>query len=342
MDLPICTQKNYGHPDGALDDGALDDGDLDGAPPDGEWLSESSGPSRHFVASTLGPLLAVLFAIPWKILHLHATSLEPFHKLSNHSGTTVTKAILRSYNGLGCVFGMVPLLTACLSYGSAILAPLAAEAWIIGLLGPCAEGSNGNCYPQMQAVPSVIRTMEALLAVFVVLAIALVIVLRRWSTSVVADPRSIVGIASLAQAPNLRAAFGSVLVNGADNLTVADMKSRIGGLRVCFSGAPSINMDYGITLLTRPEQDKKKGNKRIRPRLLTFTVKSTLLILAFAAFIIALGALVIYYRVTGGDTGFENFMSSQGFGPRFLFSACGVIISFVWARIFSGKDFSPY
>ena len=290
----------------------------------------------------LGPLLAVLFAIPWKILHLHASSLEPFHKLSDQAGTTITKAMLRDYGGMSCVFGVVPLLTACLAYGTAILAPLTSEAWVIGLLSSCPEDAHGNCLPQMQAVPSVVRTMEALLALFVLLASTLVVVLWRWSTGVVADPRSLAGIASLAQSSDLRNLFASFLAGGVRTLSISDIKSQVGDIRVCLSGPGLSQSDYGITLLSRSKignpANPEKETVGVTSRFFTFAIKATLLILAFAAFIIGLGTLVIYYRVTSGETRYERFMSGQGFGPRFLFSACGVVISFGWAQVFSGES----
>lgn len=190
----------------------------------------------------LGPLLVVLFAIPWNIIHLHAVSLEPFHKLSIYSSTTLTEGVLQSYSGFGCVFGVVTLLSACLLYATAVLAPLAAEAWKVGLVGQCAEGPNNDCRPQMQAVPSVIRTMEALLALLLLFSIVLTVTLWRWSTGVVAE------IASLAQSPDLRGAFHSLLMNGTNNLNVVYMKSEIGALRLSFSRAPSRSTNYGIAL----------------------------------------------------------------------------------------------
>jgi len=47
-----------------------------------------------------------------------------------------------------------------------------------------------------------------------------------------------------------------------------------------------------------------------------------------------LEALVVYYLLTDFDTGFENFMSGQNFGPRLLFTACGILINFAWVHIF--------
>jgi hypothetical protein len=48
-------------------------------------------------------------------------------------------------------------------------------------------------------------------------------------------------------------------------------------------------------------------------------------------------ALVLYYNNTGGDTGFGGFMASEGFGVKFLFTGVGVLITFFWSSIFSGK-----
>lgn len=307
----------------------------------GESGTTSAFPGQHFVASMLAPLLAALFAIPWKILHLHATSLESFHKLSGPKGTTVTKAMIRDYAGPGAVFALVPFITACLVYSSAILAPLSTESWTIGLLGSCAADENKNCVPEMQAVPQVVRTMEALLALIVLLAIALAAALRKWSTGVLADPRSIVGIASLSQSPELRRVFGSLLIGPSASLSVKDMKKQVGGLQVYLgvSQNASGGMDYGIQLLNPPQTPLSNGfygkSNQKKPGLSDPLLKATLLLAAFAVLLAAIMSIIIYYRLTGGSSGFERFMSGQNFGPRFLFSIFGVLINFGWVNVFT-------
>lgn len=52
--------------------------------------------------------------------------------------------------------------------------------------------------------------------------------------------------------------------------------------------------------------------------------------------LLVLAALILAYHYKSGENGFEQFMDSQGFGARFLFTLVGVIISFYWRLIFEG------
>jgi hypothetical protein len=61
----------------------------------------------------------------------------------------------------------------------------------------------------------------------------------------------------------------------------------------------------------------------------------------FGVFLAALGAVNLYYRFAGGDTTFECFMDSQGFGVRFLFTTFGVINSLFWGYTRNGMCSFP-
>ncbi|KAI9882704.1 MAG: hypothetical protein M1823_005551 [Watsoniomyces obsoletus] len=43
--------------------------------------------------------------------------------------------------------------------------------------------------------------------------------------------------------------------------------------------------------------------------------------------------LILYYWSVGKDSGFERFMSSQSFGPRFVMSLCGMLVHSEWKRV---------
>lgn len=67
----------------------------------------------------------------------------------------------------------------------------------------------------------------------------------------------------------------------------------------------------------------------------------------FVSFILFGGllALISYYHWTGPDpntglaSGFENFMSSEGFGVRFMMTSLGVVVKIVWSFIDIGMAF---
>jgi hypothetical protein len=60
--------------------------------------------------------------------------------------------------------------------------------------------------------------------------------------------------------------------------------------------------------------------------------------LGLMCLLLGLLIVIVYYKLTDYDSGFEHFMDSQGFGVRFLFTFVGVIIKFYWNMIFEGNN----
>ncbi|KAH8679597.1 hypothetical protein BGZ60DRAFT_524813 [Tricladium varicosporioides] len=295
--------------------------------------TSSTFQGEYFVTTMLPTLLASLFAIPWKIINLHAISLEPFHKMSKPGGLLLSSSILRNYKGTTSLFGVLPAITTVLAYASSIITPLAAEAWILALVGNCAKDESKGCTAITQAVPQVIRTIEALLVIILLLIVFLVITLRGWVLGVVADPRSIAGIATLAQSPSVYLTFSALPTRP----TAKDMRKRLQNVNVSLS---PLNLDQsaerGMVILGQRDQlndcdinKLPRGNNHPMP-----VLGATFRLVVFVMFLAGFNALIMYYRLTGGETHFENFMSSQSFGPRFIFTLCGIIINFVWVSVF--------
>lgn len=174
-----------------------------------------------------------------------------------------------------------------------------------------------------------------------ILAGLLVLALRNWTPGVMADPRSVLGIAALAHEPGVAELFRQLR---GDGVGLKEMKTRVGGLRAALGTfvAPAGHGEYGFIVEWRSEQiglghlhDRRfeKTQTAKRPMRVKKIVTT---LLGFAALLVGLATLIAYYRLRGEDTMFERFMSSQGFGPRFLFISCGLVTSFLWAAVFRG------
>jgi len=332
------------------------------APPPQKWLSaasqgenssfvpvsESAVDSAEFLAYMLPTLAASLLAIFWKTIALHVASLEPFHQMARPAGSTASKSLFGRYSGFRATRAMLPALAMGLVLSSSLVTALASEAWSLRLVGDCGPDDNEGCVPVVQVVTQVVHAIQAALALMVILAAVFAFALRRWSTGVFADPRSILGIATLAQSITLRRVFSSF-----DRVTsMKEMKSRIGHSPVALGAETSIDMvssEYGMLISDQADlwrlneepkrdQDTSSATPGIMP-----TPRVVFVIAGLAVFLLGLEALVIYYLVTDSDTGFENFMSGQSFGPRFLFTICGIVISFAWVHIFEDvMRLAPY
>lgn len=261
-------------------------------------------------------------------MNTHATSLEPFHRMSQQNGSTMVSSILRNYEGFNSLRGLLPFLTTCLMYATSLIAPLASEAWKLGLVGRCAADESRGCSAVLQAVPQVVRTLEAALAIIALLMILLAIGLRSWSTGVVADPRSILGIATLCHASDILKTITSIPAH----MSLKDIRRWARVMTLWLPQTP----ESGMILSGKPVDHFKPTTKTRRPQNPVSGTITSLVI--FACCLTGLDVLVIYYRLTSGDTSFERFMSSQSFGPRFIFSLAGTGICFGWGKIFGGKS----
>lgn len=326
-----------------------------GAPPGADWLSaasqggnstiklEGSVEGAFFLANMLPTLIASIFSIPWKLMHLHATSLEPFHQMTLSNGRTASKTLFGNYGGLRSMRSPITLVTTCLVYFSAAITALSSEAWGLSLVGTCTTKENKGCVPIIHVASKVVHSMQAVLVLIAVLAVTLAVVTWRWSTGVFADPRSILGVATLAQSSRLQNILSSFDLKSPKK----DMIRKIGTARFILSTdvTDPTHPEHGILPLGQGQVSMRKDEPIATqtPQLNSGTpgkisiARVVILLSAFAVFLSALIAIAVYYTVTDESTGFERFMSSQSFGPRFLFTICGILVNFGWAAVLKGN-----
>ncbi|KAH8891640.1 hypothetical protein GQ53DRAFT_148909 [Thozetella sp. PMI_491] len=309
------------------------------APAPSNWLGaqqihnsnmvQGSVEGAFFLANVFPTLVATLFAIPWKIMHLHATSLEPWHQMARQGGAPFSKSILADYTGMSAFKAPLTALTTCLVYLSAMITALASEAWGLGLVGSCTANTSRGCLASVQVNTQVVHTMQAILGLVGLLAICLAVVLPRWNLGVWADPRNTSGIASLAHGGWVLSAFGLFDLS-ADKKVI---EKRVGQMTVWLGS--ELMQDgtsrYGMVIAGNVQDTEHES--KTRPERLSMG-RISAMIGGLAILMLGLDALIIYYILTNYDTGFERFMSGQGFGPRFLFSVCGIIINLAWMSIF--------
>ncbi|KAG8353793.1 hypothetical protein FVEN_g8174 [Fusarium venenatum] len=319
---------------------------------DDGWLSAQTS---YFIGTFVPTLVASLFSILWKVLDTETKTLEPFAQLATPGGGTASNTILLHYSGIhgflssitGLFNGHVAVtLSTVLKYSSALLIPLAAEAVHLKLQGGCLQDWTDHCTAVLQASDPVIRIAQALLAFMACLNLVYLVLVSRRRLGVSFDPRSILGMASLAINPYLSALMRR-LPTGSDGMFLLDeASSTLGKHKFEFGHITYLSgeQEYGIIVTNGDTQDQSPLAKSTTTKVNTTQsstrsmLLSVLMILGFAMFIIGICILILYYRLTDDNTGFERFMDSQStFGVRFLFTVFGLIIGFGWAAIFQGK-----
>jgi hypothetical protein len=312
----------------------------------------STTEAEYFVASFLPTLLAVIFAIPWKIIHHNVISLEPFHRMTTRNALSMGTAIRLAYDGPIGYFMPVTsawygdwsiAISSFLEYASAFIPPLMADSVQMRLVGPCTEFDSRGCAAVVHTVPEVLRTLQAILACMGIAIVALLLVLRNRNFGVKNDPRNIFGVAALLQQLHTRQVLNQAFeqkiplsINEVQR-TLHDRRFRLG----LYPGDDSPEK-YGISVddpVTSDEEDEIAESvlaSQLAAPVRIPILRLSLLLSTFIVFLLGFTALIYYYFLTFHDTPFERFMDSGKFGGRFLFACLGVFIGFVWSSVFSG------
>ncbi|KXH46877.1 hypothetical protein CNYM01_00723 [Colletotrichum nymphaeae SA-01] len=318
----------------------------------------------YFLGKFLPVILAVMIAIPLRIIDLNAKLYQPFHALSQEGGALGKNSMtiqFEGWNGFMAPFKVlkqghpVPFITTLMVWSSSLLAPLATEAIGMKLHGRCKITAIDGCGIQLGVSPKSAYILIALLVLIVALLLVLLYLLRSWKTGLHANPWSIGGISSLSLNAEIRPHYANFK---ATERTMADKNYMLGFFKnrhgrdeygFIYYDEPTDNLQSAMSgaLSTDDESHiiKHQHGTAISDRKTTpFIALTYWWRIVFICFLLALFIIILYYHITLGlRTSFKDFMDSQTFGLRFFLATLGVIIIFCWESIFiSIAIVSPY
>jgi hypothetical protein len=325
------------------------------SPAPNSYLRKQNGHIRstweYFQGAYLPTLLSVMFTVPWVILSRETASMEPFYCLASSSGAAAERALTISMISpisplLAIGSGQwTRLLTVLLAFLSALITPLAPETIGIQTIGKCDHTTMG-CTGRIRVFLPGARIIQGLLAVMASFTIIVLVLQRhkKWVSS--SDPRSIAALAAALWGTELRSNLKTLstathknqmeqLLEGSRYKFVSETRND-GSTRVCL-----VSIQKGFQNSTRKNQQSLYPALQNESHIVPVDAKRRFSSIAFLLLLIGLSAVILTYHYTSGDTGFENFMSGQGFGVQFLLTGVGVIISFYWRFVFQGKLILP-
>ncbi|KAK2729049.1 hypothetical protein CKAH01_10488 [Colletotrichum kahawae] len=313
----------------------------------------------YFVGKFLPIILAVMIAVPLRIIDLNAKLYQPFHALAKEGGSLGKSSMTLQFDGWkgfltpfeSLLQGHpVPFITTLIILCSSVLAPLATEAIGMKLHGTCKITAIEGCGIQLGVSPVSSHALVALIAFIIVLLVILLFFLRTWETGLHANPWSIAGISSLARNADIRSHHidfkASAKAMTEKRYGFDYFENHLGrdeyGIIYCDDSARSLQGATASGAI--PADDEltgayqrdiaKKSRKPVPFIALTWWWR-----LGFIFFLAALFIIILYYHLTlGVRTSFKDFMDSQTFGVRFFFAALGVTIIFCWESIFISKS----
>lgn len=243
--------------------------------------------------------------------------------------------------------------------GSAFLAPLAAEAVAIFTPSGCTE----MCYGKIAVQRPVARALEGLMGAIAVLLVAVLAFtsLKRWKTGVNHNPWSIAGMASLCLNREVRELISRIPRGEGRAVPEKEIAKVLEGRRYRldeFVEPTRHGVSYGLVVM---EEDGQAGQQRSLLETETLaghiegeadrlqTERSGVGSPGFSSWLAPLSwwfrsllifcvasvmAIVAYYQDSTGDSGFERFMDSRGFGVRFFSTLLGVLLGGLMGALF--------
>ncbi|MCJ1435116.1 hypothetical protein MMC27_004486 [Xylographa pallens] len=315
--------------------------------------------SIYFCGAYLPIIIAVWFRVVIGWLYVTTKMLEPFRILTQSK--TISAKDFFNINYLSASDTLEPykammsghwlmLCTSLLYLAVELLSPFAAE--ILHFYWSCesTENSTLTCAAALWIDVSVVRILQGLLSFTAMMLAIIWYMLRSRPSELRSDPSSIITVASLLHHPEtidgLRAlnqlASKSETIKSLDGYSfrLGTYEGRDGNERYGLIASNNVQFDQPSNasdplMITKdsktspssiPQEPVSTRPKRRKPLHL---VRDIVLGSTIAAILI----IVAVYYVASGNSGFNIFMNSNSFGPRFLVTCVGVIIHSQWARI---------
>ncbi|KAH8880602.1 hypothetical protein GQ53DRAFT_890902 [Thozetella sp. PMI_491] len=312
--------------------------------------------SDIFLGTFLPTMLAVILAIPLRIIDLNAKLYQPFQALTAPGGALGSDSMTLEYSGfMGFVTPFlsllqghpVPFITTLLVGTSSLAIPLSAEAISLKIHGTCQLTTGTNTCAVALGVSFIpANILICLLAITVVMLCLLLFLLRRWNTGVHANPWNIAGMASLARSPATR-------IRQTSDSSIRRAVSQKQYMLAYFKNSKGQD-EYGIVLADESshalhddagENDAEPSlfdsaaalttGRSATGRYLPFMPLRYPWRIVFFFFLTGLFVFIIYYNLNKfNDERVWRLMNAYAFGTRFIFAALGVLIAFSWQSFF--------
>ncbi len=329
--------------------------------------------SRYFAGSYLPTLLAVILRITVGTIYAAVKMMEPFYCLNEPGGATARESLnlyyLQPNRELGTFTAMfrghwVVLFVSILYLGVGLLVPFSSEFLSFRKF----TNIHGAWGPELYVHTTIGRVVQGLLAFAAVSLIGLWFLQRtRRSSGIYSDPSTIATIASLLHHPEVirdlrqlppdatslemnhllgdnryqlgtyraidgRDRYGLMPAQGpASRAWVGLRRNEYSRVRGSEDG-DSQNGSRGSDERRRPSHQRDRLKRGVNYHHARIARDVMFVILACGILV-----LILYYWSVGKDSGFERFMDSQSFGPRFVMSLCGMLVHSEWKRVERGE-----
>ncbi|KAI9760351.1 MAG: hypothetical protein M1840_002557 [Geoglossum simile] len=300
---------------------------------------------KYLIGTYLPTLISIAYRAAWTTIYASTKLLEPFCQLSEPTGALAQDALGVCYLsssltpspmiGLASRRHPVMLLTS-IAYviSGALIPPLASETLFVDTQG-CGRGRR--CLPRLAVARASGRVVQGLLGFLAAVVLGLIVLQRTRRSGVRADPARIATVAGLLHHPEVVADFR----RGGGEAGPVELDRQLWGRRYRIAhyspSSPEGGLRYGLVPIHNttpptpppPPTDNERPKGRLESPVLRLALREAAFCLLLGGI---LGLIAAYWRERR-DTGFNRFMNSQTFGPRFLMTSLGILIDSQWKRI---------
>ncbi|TKA83787.1 hypothetical protein B0A55_00052 [Friedmanniomyces simplex] len=301
---------------------------------------------QTFFGTYLAVLIAVIYRMIWTVINNNFNLVEPFRQLNESNGAVAERALFSFYQTHSNLLGPLPALLkrrwalalVGTTYLVACLMPaLGSEAIYVDTDWGCPhpmEGMN-SCQAQMTADATVLRIMQGLLAFAALTLLILISLLLLTKTGLPANPSSMATIASLMRNPALLDDLNEI----PPDADATHMRQALTGRRYKLDAYKTAagEYGYGIVPVYGNGQDEQSHTPGYAPLAgaATSSRSHRFRIMDFVLPLVVTGSfgVVLAYYLDGKHDGFNNFFSSNTFGPRFILTFAATVVASLWKTV---------
>ncbi|KAK0258987.1 hypothetical protein LTS09_006275 [Friedmanniomyces endolithicus] len=309
-------------------------------------LRYSWNTEQTFLGTYLAVLIAVIYRMFWTVINNNFNLIEPFRQLNESNGAVAERALFSFYQAQSTLLGPVPALLkrrwALALVGTTylvtcVMPALGSEAIYVDTDWGCANPMEGPnpCQARMTADVTILRILQVLLAFAALALLLLISLLLLTKTGLPANPSSMATVASLMRNPAL---LDDEIPPDAD---AKHMRDALAGRRYKLDAYKTATgeLGYGIVPAYGNSQDEQNHVPGYSPlagvatssRSHSHRFRLTDLVLGLA--VLGIFGVVLAYYLDGKHDGFNDYFSSNTFGPRFILTFAATIVASLWKTV---------
>ncbi|KAK1809714.1 hypothetical protein LTR12_015937 [Friedmanniomyces endolithicus] len=309
-------------------------------------LRYSWNTEQTFLGTYLAVLIAVIYRMFWTVINNNFNLIEPFRQLNESSGAVAERALFSFYQTQSTLLGPLPALLkrrwalalVGITYlATCVMPALGSEAIYVDTDWGCANPMEGPnpCQARMTADVTILRILQGFLAFAALALLVLISLLLLTKTGLPANPSSMATVASLMRNPALLDDLNEI----PPDADAKHMQDALSGRRYKLDAYKTTTgeLGYGIVPAYGNGQDEQNHSPGYAPLAGVATssrshrFRLTDLVLALA--VLGIFGVVLAYYFDGKHDGFNDYFSSNTFGPRFILTFAATIVASLWKTV---------